>query len=151
SYLARWSPLGYPIEPHIAQSIESSPDKRVWTITLREGMRWSDGHPFTVDDIVYWWEDEANNPATASSPPAWMVLGGKPGRVRKIDDHHVEFAFDEPYPLFLEQLAQQTSVCGSPAHYLRPFHPDPAIGDPVKVMAAMEAYKLPSPAALYGF
>ena len=34
SYLMHWSPLGYPIEPHVAKSLESSPDKRVWTITL---------------------------------------------------------------------------------------------------------------------
>src|SRR5690606_6838112 len=46
AHLARWSPMGYPIQPHIAKTIEASPDQQVWTVTLRKGMKWSDGHPF---------------------------------------------------------------------------------------------------------
>src|SRR5262245_21342444 len=61
-FLARWSPLGYPIEPHLAKSIEASEDKRVWTVRLRKGIRWSDGEQFTAADIMYWWDEEANNP-----------------------------------------------------------------------------------------
>ena len=56
--LARWSPDGYPIGPHVAKSWDSSPDHRRWTFHLRPGMKWSDGFPFTADDFVYWFEWE---------------------------------------------------------------------------------------------
>ena len=58
STLVRWSPLGYPIVPHVAKGWESTPDKREWTFYLREGMKWSDGHPFSADDILYRWYKE---------------------------------------------------------------------------------------------
>ena len=34
---------------------------RIFTLTLREGHRWSNGDPFTTEDFRYWWEDMANN------------------------------------------------------------------------------------------
>src|SRR4051812_27128137 len=81
AFLVRWSPLGYPIEPHIAKSVEPSADKREWLITLRPGLKWSDGVAYTADDIVYWWNCEANNKQLFGAPPYWMVIGGKPGHV----------------------------------------------------------------------
>ena len=36
----------------VAKSIEPSPDQKTWTVTLRTGMKWSDGHPFTADDFT---------------------------------------------------------------------------------------------------
>ncbi len=65
--LVRWSPMGYPIVPHIARSWTVSPDNKEFTFTLRKGMRWSDGHPFTADDIMYWWDCEFNY--KPSAPP----------------------------------------------------------------------------------
>ena len=64
--LVRWSPFGYPIVPHVAKRYEVSDDNRQFTFWLREGMRWSDGHPFTADDIMYWWEHEMNDPQLAT-------------------------------------------------------------------------------------
>src|SRR5438105_2346119 len=78
SFLVHWSPLGYPIEPHVAKALEPSPDKRVWTIVLREGLKWSDGEPFTADDIMYWWNCEANSKYVSQPPSAWaFIIGGK--------------------------------------------------------------------------
>src|SRR5690606_34561643 len=128
-YLVRWSPLGYPIENHIAKSVEPSEDRREWIITLRKGMRWSDGAPYAADDIMYWWDKEVNNPYLGGLPPAFMLSAGKPGTVEKIDDYRVCFRFPEPYPLFREVLANVSSMCETPAHYLSRYHPDPAIGD----------------------
>ncbi|MCK4627339.1 MAG: hypothetical protein KAV00_18650, partial [Phycisphaerae bacterium] len=53
--LVRFSPQGYPIVPHLAKSFSVSKDNKEFTFTLRKGVRWSDGHPFTADDIMYWW------------------------------------------------------------------------------------------------
>ena len=147
--LVRWSPHGYPIVPHIAREYEVSDDYREYTFHLRRGMRWSDGHPFTADDILYWWEHEANSAAVMAFVPPLMRPTGEPGRVEKVDDHTVRFIFDEPHGLFLPLLATAHGlpICGSPAHYLRPYHPE--IGDQDLIERTLRARRLDSARALY--
>ena len=80
--LVRWSPLGEPLVPHLAKAWQASPDSRVFTFWLRRGVRWSDGEPFTADDLVYWYENEVKY---FKVPPPRMLrrpgLGGKGGRL----------------------------------------------------------------------
>jgi ABC-type dipeptide/oligopeptide/nickel transport system permease component/ABC-type transport system substrate-binding protein len=149
--LVRWSPLGYPIQPHIAKSVVPSENATVWTVTLRKGMRWSDGAPFTADDILYWWEQEIQNKTMSAVAPPFMRIGGKMGRIERVDAEHVRFVFDNPYPLFMEALASATMVAGSPQHFLRKYHPDPAIGDKELIAREMATRGLPSPKALYAY
>ena len=151
--LVRWSPLGYPIKPHVAKSVTPSDDFRVWTIELRPGLKWSDGFPFTADDILYWWQAEANNTHVADAPPDLMRNGASFGRIEKIGDYLLQVSFDDPYPLFLERLAQPEAVpfTDTPSHYLRQYHPDPTIGDQQLIAKEMKAYGMPSPSALYRY
>ena len=146
SLLVRWSPLGYPIVPHVARSWESSPDAKEWTFYLRRGMKWSDGHPFTVDDILYWWNKEVTLELYESLPPRWMKIGGKTGKIVKVDDYTVKFVFPQPYGAFLEQLTGATEF-SSPRHYLEKFHPE--FGDDTLIEATMEARRLPTRKSLY--
>jgi ABC-type dipeptide/oligopeptide/nickel transport system permease component/ABC-type transport system substrate-binding protein len=151
-FLMHWSPLGYPIEPHIAESVESSPDKRAWTITLREGLKWSDGVPYTADDIMYWWNCEVNNKNVSQPPSAWaFILGGKQATFEKLDQYRVRITFPEPNIIFPEQLCQIRELCDTPEHYLRRYHPDPSIGDPKFIKKELAGYKLASPLQLYRF
>ena len=77
STLVRWSPLGYPIVPHVCKGWKSSPDLKEWTIYLRKGMKWSDGYPFTADDILYWYNEEVLRDYIEDSGRAsWMIVGG---------------------------------------------------------------------------
>ncbi|MCD4824675.1 MAG: ABC transporter substrate-binding protein, partial [Phycisphaerae bacterium] len=148
SSLLRFSPLAYPIEPHIAKSIKASDDRREYIITLRKGMKWSDGHPFTADDIMYWWDSVIEALKTGGVISNWMKVGGQPGKVEKIDDLHVKFSFPKPHGLFLEMLASAGEAPVSlPAHYLKQYHP--IWGDKELCEKAMKAYKLPSRRALY--
>jgi ABC-type dipeptide/oligopeptide/nickel transport system permease component/ABC-type transport system substrate-binding protein len=149
--LMRWSPLGYPLECHVAKSVEPSDDNRVWTVTLRRGMKWSDGSPYTADDIVYWWEQEIRNPVMQSVVPNWMMIEGREGRIEKVDDLTVRFVFPLPYATFRETLASTQDPVNTPAHYLRRYHPDPNIGDASLIARDMAAYKLPSARSLYSF
>ena len=48
---------GTKIVPNIARAWEVSPDGKVTTLSLRRGMKWSDGQPFTADDFVFWYQD----------------------------------------------------------------------------------------------
>ncbi len=149
--LVRWSPEGYPIVPHLAKSWTVSPDQRVWTFTLRRGLRWSDGHPFTTDDIMFWWKWEAQyfkagSLSSGGSDFSWMLNAGKLGDIEQVDALTLRFRFAEPNSLFLERLAGAVD-CFRPAHYLRKFHP--ALGDPAVIAELMRTLNLPSPLSVY--
>ncbi len=144
STLVRLSPLGYPIVPHIAKGWKASPDSKEWTIYLRKGMKWSDGYPFTADDILYWWNYET--PFAGEESYRWMITAGKKGDIIKIDAHTVKFVFSEPHALFLERLAESHTFC-SPRHFMEKYHPE--IGDDALIEASMKAKKIPTRLGLY--
>lgn len=52
-------------QPGMAESWEVSPDGRVYTFTLRDGLTWSDGTPLTAEDFAGSWR-RTLDPATAS-------------------------------------------------------------------------------------
>ena len=149
--LIRWSPLGEPLVPHLARAWQASPDHRIFTFWLRRGVRWSDGQPFTADDLVYWYEYEVKY--FKVPPPRMLRSGAGMGRVEKVDDYCVRFCFPEPNPLFPERVASQGnnfedfSDYLTPAHYLRQFHP--ALGDPPLIARTMRALNLSTPVAVY--
>jgi peptide/nickel transport system substrate-binding protein len=123
--LVRWN-LGFSeVLPNVAEKWEVNATASEFTFYLRKGMKWSDGKPFTADDIVFSIEDCAKNSDLYKSVPAQLVIGGKPVVVTKIDDTTVKFTFTGPYALFLEQLATPlgqypTLYC---KHYASQFHP----------------------------
>ena len=82
--LVRYSPYGEPLVPHVAKSYTVSADHTQFVFELRRGMKWSDGHPFTADDILYWWKREANDTAVLSKPPEFMRIRGRAGHVEKL-------------------------------------------------------------------
>ena len=149
STLVRWSPYGQPLVANVAKSFTVSADNTEFTFELRQGIRWSDGHPFTADDILYWWEQECNDPAIMATPQEVMRIRGKIGRVEKLGTYRVKFSFPEPNALFLSMLARSTGleVTDCPAHYLAQYHP--TLGDPEKIERWMKAKKLPSRLAVY--
>ena len=55
-------------------------------VSLRKGMKWSDGEPFTADDFVFWFEDIYQNKDIVPTPIADMSINGKPGKVEKVDE-----------------------------------------------------------------
>lgn len=143
--LVRWSPEGYPIVPHLLKGWESSDDYRVWTLHLRRGVRWSDGHPFTVDDIEYFYVEEVER---MSSPVAiGMATSGVPGRFERVDDYTFRLHFEHPFGAFLQEFSKVTEFY-SPRHYLQQFHPE--IGDPDRIAAEMERHGIHSRHVLYG-
>lgn len=128
--LVRYSPAGYPIVPSLAKAYEVNDDATVFTFHLRKGIRWSDGHPFTADDIVFWWEYWAKwkDPVTGDSIgfiPETMKIHGQIGDIKKIDDYTVQYVFPETNAIFLEYMASARGVLYTaiPAHYARQYHP----------------------------
>jgi peptide/nickel transport system substrate-binding protein len=145
--LVRFSPDGAKIEPKIAAGWESSPDFKTWTIKLRKGARWSDGAPFTADDIVFWYKDVVLNKDLMSVLPGWIRnADGTPASVEKIDAQTVRFSYKQPATLFLTALANsdggdRTYAVFLPAHYLKKFHPSYAKKEDVDKAAQAVGFK----------
>ncbi|CAN0515421.1 unnamed protein product, partial [Laminaria digitata] len=97
---------------------------RTFTLHLRKGHRWSDGHPFTAEDFRYWWEDIANEPALSPLGPAkQLIVAGERPTVEMIDDYTIRYSWSSPNPHFLPALASATPLyIYRPAHYLKKFH-----------------------------
>ena len=83
-------------EPALASSWNVSPDGHKYTLQLRRDVKFSDGAPFTADDVVFTFQlylDEA----LASPQRDLLVIDNKPIVVKKIDNYTVEFDLTKPY------------------------------------------------------
>jgi peptide/nickel transport system substrate-binding protein len=87
------------LEPGLAESWEVSPDQRTITYKLREGLKWSDGVPMTVDDVVYYYNNILFNEKIPNSSVDLFRIGEKGlfPTVRQVDDRRVEFVAPEPF------------------------------------------------------
>src|SRR6266545_3680502 len=84
--------------PNMAKAFEWNSDYTELTVTLRKGHKWSDGKPFTSDDIVFWWNDIVLNKDLYPDVPSYWIYGGEPMKVEKVDDVTVKFKFAAPSP-----------------------------------------------------
>lgn len=128
--LVRYANDGQEILPGLAERWTFNEDKSVWTLHLREGIRWSDGAPFTVDDILFWWNDMVLHEGFAEAVPDWGQAEGQVVKLEKLDDYTIRFTYAAPAPILDARLATwpNGSTLGPrvlvPAHYMKQFHPD---------------------------
>ena len=123
--LVRWDPMGREILPNLAVKWAIGDGGRTYTFWLRRGVRWSDGQPFTADDVVFWYEDVIKNKELTPVVPRDLKRGGELVLLEKLDDHTIRFRFKEPHGIFLQTMAAGFGYIPVryPAHYLRQFHP----------------------------
>jgi peptide/nickel transport system substrate-binding protein len=111
-----WYDQDLNMQPRMAESWELSEDATEWTFHLREGMKWSDGTPFTTEAVKYWYDHELQNPdlSTYSGGTAWKT-GAENTLVQLevVDDYTFKFTFADPNPLFLYRVARPTPDRGS--------------------------------------
>lgn len=88
--------------PGLAASYKVEEDQKTWTFTLRKNLKWSDGQPFTADDVVFTWNDIIFNPKINNVTRDMFVVHDKPFEVTKVDDLTVKIVTPEIYPPFLE-------------------------------------------------
>jgi peptide/nickel transport system substrate-binding protein len=111
------------VKPDILEAIEVE-DDRVFTLRLRAGHRWSDGHPFTTEDFRYFWEDVANNRMLApAGPPQRLLVRGEAPQVEVVDETTIRYRWTRPNKEFVPALAGASPLfIYRPAHYLKRFH-----------------------------
>lgn len=83
-------------EPALAKSWTTSPDGRTFTLQLRRGIRFSDGHPFDADDVIFSFAVYMDE-AVDSPQRDLLIIDGKPMTVAKVDAYTVRFTLPRPY------------------------------------------------------
>ena len=112
--------LNLEVVPDLAETIDTSPDGRVYTFNLRENAKFQDGSPVTAQDVK-WSLERVTNPET-QAPVAEQYLvdivgvrekldgtASEISGVRVIDDHTVEITIDAPKAYFLAKLTYPTA------------------------------------------
>ncbi len=111
-----------PPVPNLAESWEYNEDATEVTVHLRQGIKWSDGEPFTSADIEFYWNDILlDENVNESMPPILNVDGQAPG-LEVIDDYTIKFIYPRPYRFFAEANATVWEIAW-PKHYMQQFHP----------------------------
>jgi len=111
------------VTPEVAESFELLDDNKVCIIHLRQGLKWSDGEPFTADDVIFFFEDfQFNTDLYPTLGTNWQ-----PGRVpmtfSKVDDFTVKFEFAVPNPAFaLLHYSGAPIEAFRPKHYVQKYH-----------------------------
>jgi len=122
-----------PIQPGLAKEWKWSADGTELTLYFRKGLKWSDGAPFTVDDIIFWWEDIELDTNITPAPHGEWIVKGQPMELEKIDDITIKLKFAAPNGL-AESVGLAFHGCQwplgferfgffAPRHYLEQFHP----------------------------
>jgi peptide/nickel transport system substrate-binding protein len=101
---AMWEPLfilnyeNGKILPWVGETFTHNDTQDVWTLKIRDGVTWSDGVPFTADDVVFTiqmlLDDKTATLDHAGDMQQWVTS------VKKIDDKTVEFDLKAPNPRF---------------------------------------------------
>ncbi len=121
------------VQPGLAEKWEWSDGGKTLTLFFREGLKWSDGTPFTVDDIIFWWDAIETDENVTKAPHAEWMVDGKPMELEKVNDITLKLKFAAPnglaetvglafhgnqWPLGFERFG-----FFAPKHYLEQFHP----------------------------
>jgi peptide/nickel transport system substrate-binding protein len=122
--LTRWNANFTDVLPSVATRWEVNANATEFTFHLRPGQKWSDGTPFTADDIIFSMVDCLGNNELYRSYPSIYVVGGRPPEVTKISDTAVKFTFAAPLGLCLQLLATPLGQHATlfPKHYCQQFH-----------------------------
>ncbi|MDR1108336.1 MAG: ABC transporter substrate-binding protein [Spirochaetaceae bacterium] len=131
------------VEPNVAKGYTVNANATEYTIYLRQGMKWSDGVPFTAADCIFFYEKMilprtfgnaiyncyySTNPVTKERTLCTM---------EKVNDYEFKVKFADPSPNFLELVAIDTKWLFAPSHYYKTLLPE-FIGEAAAAAKARE-------------
>ncbi len=108
------------IIPLTAESFELSADSQMLTVNLRAGARWSDGSPFTTEDVLFWYEDVLLNEELTPVIDSDLTPGDTPLQLEVLNDYSFNLIFAVPYPSVIDILP--SLALWRPKHYLKDWH-----------------------------
>ena len=155
SYTGEWIAFGFVqrdsdeinFGPGAGKSWEASEDGREYTYTLRNGLKWDDGVPLTVEDVRFAFEDHNFNKEINPFVPAQMTdpVTGEQAQFSIVDDLNFKIAFDSPNWVLMEQtltqsLCMRNRFCWFGHPNLKKIHPK--YTDPTKIQAMADSMGL---------
>ena len=122
--LTRFSDDLQTLVPNVAKSWQWNEDFTVLTMELREGHKWSDGKPFTAEDIAFWYNNLLMDSNVIQSPNDRFLSDGQPMNVEALDETTIRFTLNAPKPGLTAMFAQDYAQPFQPKHLLSQFHPE---------------------------
>ncbi len=107
--------------PNLAQSWQWSEDGMSLTMKLIKGAKWSDGAPFTSEDVRFYWEDTVLEPRVPSFSSQNAL--GEGAKLEVVDDYTIRWHFASPNQNQALYNMSFMTFCPGPAHILKPLHP----------------------------
>ncbi|MGG5575338.1 ABC transporter substrate-binding protein [Vibrio diazotrophicus] len=107
--------------PNLAQSWQWSEDGMSLTMKLIKGAKWSDGSPFTSEDVRFYWEDTVLEPRIPSFSSQNAL--GEGAKLEVVDDYTIRWHFASPNQNQALYNMSFMTFCPGPAHILKPLHP----------------------------
>lgn len=94
------------LDPELAEKWEFQQDGKQIIFTLRPDLKWSDGQPLTVDDVLFTYQDVIFNEKIPSGARDILRIGKAQNlpKVEKLDDRRISFFLDEPFAPALRTL-----------------------------------------------
>ena len=116
-------PVANSIQFNLAESYRFLDDGKTAIFKIRKGIRWSDGVPLSVDDILFWYYDMIfdENAITEPLPPNEWLVDGKPMKLEKIDDLTLKISSLKPLGRILNNLCHDDLF--QPRHIWAQYHP----------------------------
>ncbi|MEO0563040.1 MAG: ABC transporter substrate-binding protein [Chloroflexota bacterium] len=98
-----------------------SEDGLTFTVTLREGHRWSDGELLTTEDVQFWYDAVVQTEEVfLANTDNGINVNGDIAELEIVDDHTFRFVYSEPFVRVLDTITDFRPFL--PEHYLSQFH-----------------------------
>ena len=94
------------VEPELALAWTPDETGLVWTVTLRPGVTWSDGAPFTADDVVFTYDTVYDERWTCSMRDIITGPNNEKWTVEKVDDLTVKFTLYDKNAIFPQLIGE---------------------------------------------
>ena len=133
---------------NLASDWSVNEDYTAFTLTLRKGVKWSDGEPFTTKDVAFWLDyNQYLDPDDPDAKPSKTDKYAK-ATIELVDDYTFIMTFADPQPFYFEELTHQsTGRIFVPAHYMSQFFKGTA--DPQVLKETMEKLNFSDWKAMY--
>lgn len=137
--LVRYSDDLATVVPNVAKDWDWNDDFTQLTFFLRKGHKWSDGAPFTAEDVKYWYDNLALNPDVIKKPKDYVLVAGKRMTVDVLDPQTVRFNLPAPKPGLVAHFATSFAQGFQPKHFLGKW--DPKLNPDADAMAQAAGFE----------